>query len=189
LRSTTRGIPGIDRRRTGRRVAGPKQRAVGRISIRFAKPHDANRFETDGVVSGPLPPGESWSGRIAKWRVEQESGRRAVLVAEDGTGLVGMVQVIFQFPLGYTDPEVANGRDVAMIESLRTRSHAPLQVLEALMHDAQAVAKRHRMKTVTLCLPLENDRAIVQAKSWGFTEFRLMPEGDKILAFFRKPLT
>ncbi len=100
-----------------------------------------------------------------------------------------MVQVIFQFPLGYTDPEVANGRDVAMIESLRTRSHAPLQVLEALMHDAQAVAKRHRMKTVTLCLPLENDRAIVQAKSWGFTEFRLMPEGDKILAFFRKPLT
>lgn len=99
-----------------------------------------------------------------------------------------MVHVIFQFPPGYSDSEAANGRDIAMIESLRARNQAPPQVLDQLMHDAQLVAKRHRMRAVTLCLPLENDRAIVQAKSWGFTEFRLMPEGNTMLAFFRKPL-
>jgi len=27
-----------------------------------------------------------------------------------------------------------------------------------------------------------------QAKSWGFEEFRIMPEPDKMLAFFRKSL-
>jgi hypothetical protein len=161
---------------------------VNRISIRFAKPGDATRFVNDGVVSGPLPAGESWSGRIAKWRVEQEAGRRAILVAEDGSGLLGMVQVIFSFPPGYTDAEVANGGDIAMIESLRTRGNAPAQVMDKLVSDAQAVAKNHHVKTVTLCLPLENDRAILQAKSWGFTEFRLMPEAQKIHAFFRKSI-
>jgi hypothetical protein len=39
-----------------------------------------------------------------------------------------------------------------------------------------------------MCLPLENDRAILQAKSWGFAEFRLMPEAHTIRAFFRKSL-
>jgi hypothetical protein len=161
---------------------------VSRISIRFAKPYDAPRFEADRVVSGPLPGGESWTNRIAKWRVEQEAGRRAILVAEDASGLLGMVHVVFAFPPGYTDPEVANGHDIAMIESLRVRSKVPPQVVDHLMGDAQAVARRQHMKTVTLCLPLDNDRAILQAKSWGFEEFRLMPEDRKLHAFFRKSL-
>jgi len=99
-----------------------------------------------------------------------------------------MVQVVFAFPPGYTDPEVANGRDVAMIESLRTRLRVPSQVLDQLMGDAQTVAKRHHVKTVTLCLPLDNDRAILQARAWGFKEFRLMPEAQKLHAFFRKTI-
>ena len=161
---------------------------MSRITIRFAKPADAKRFVTDGVVSGPLPAGESWSERIAKWRIEQDAGRRAILVAEDASGLLGMVHLIFSFPPGYTDAEVANGHDIAMIESLRTRGNAPPQVMDQLISDAQLVAKRHRVKIVTLCLPLEHDRAILQAKSWGFTEFRLMPEAKKLVAFFRKSI-
>jgi hypothetical protein len=29
-------------------------------------------------------------------------------------------------------------------------------------------------------------RALTQVKSWGFEEFHIMPEGAKLLAFFRK---
>ncbi len=144
---------------------------------------------TDGVVSGSLPAGETWSERIAKWRSEQEAGRRAILVAEDATGLLGMVQIIFRFPPGYTDPEAANGADVAMIETLRMRNKVPVHVLNQLVNDAQVVAKNRRVSTLTLCLPLSDDRAIIQARAWGFTEFRLMPEPTKMLAFFRKSLT
>jgi len=162
--------------------------AVGRISIRFAKPRDAKRLERDGVVSGPPPAGESWSERIAKWQVEQAEGRRAILVAEDKTGLLGMVHVIFSFPPGYADPEVANGDDIAMIESLRTRASSPPELIDQLMSDAEEVAGRRNVTTLTLCLPLENDRAIMQAKAWGFSEFRLMPDAKKLVAFFRKSI-
>jgi len=162
---------------------------VSRISIRFARPNDALRFETDGVVSGLPPAGETWSTRIAKWRIEQEAGRRAILVAEDASGLLGMAHVVFAFPQGYADPEVANGRDIAMLESLRMRPTAPAAVLDQLVADAETVALRQRYTTLTLCLPLENDRAIIQAKAWGFTEFRLMPDSTtRLHAFFRKSL-
>jgi hypothetical protein len=165
-----------------------KQVGVSRISIRFAKPNDGLRFEAEGLVSGHLPAGESWPERIAKWRIEQDAGRRSILIAEDAGGLLGMVHLIFSFPPGYADAEAANGHDVAMIESLRARANAPAQVLDHLVADAQTVAKRHHVTTVTLCLPLENDRAIQQAKSWGFTEFRRMPDAHQILAFFRKSI-
>lgn len=161
---------------------------MSRISIRFAKPKDAQRLVTDGVLGGPPPAGETWATRVAKWRSEQDAGRRAMLVAEDASGLLGMVQIVFRFPPGYTDAEAANGHDTAMIESLRTRQNAPAQVLDQLVSDAQVVAKNHRVTMLTLCLPLDNDRAILQAKSWGFSEFRLMPEATKMLAFFRKSI-
>jgi hypothetical protein len=32
------------------------------------------------------------------------------------------------------------------------------------------------------------NRALNQAKSWGFEEFRIMPEPTKMLAFFRKSI-
>jgi hypothetical protein len=81
------------------------------------------RFVTDGIVSGPPPAGESWPERIEKGRIEQDAGRRTIRVADDSSGPLGMVHVIFRFPPGYTDPKAANGRDVAMIESLRTCEH------------------------------------------------------------------
>ncbi len=161
---------------------------MSRISIRFAKPKDAERLVTDGVVSGPLPAGEAWPDRIAKWAIEQDAGRRKILVAEDRGGLLGMVQIVFAFPPGYADPEAANGRDIAMIESLRARAKAPNAVLTQLLSDAEVVAKRHRVGILTLCLPLNSDQAILQAKSWGFSEFRLMPEPTKMIAFFRKAI-
>lgn len=56
------------------------------------------------------------------------------------------------------------------------------------MDDAQAIAKVRHVKTVTLCLPLDGDSSIVQAKSWRFTEFRLTPASNKMFAFFRNSI-
>jgi len=44
------------------------------------------------------------------------------------------------------------------------------------------------ISTLTFCLPMNNDRGINQVKSWGFKEFRIMPEPTKMLAFFRKSI-
>jgi hypothetical protein len=33
-----------------------------------------------------------------------------------------------------------------------------------------------------------DNRGIAQAKSWGFEEFRIMPEQGRMLAFFRKSI-
>ena len=33
---------------------------------------------------------------------------------------------------------------------------------------------------------MDNNRVLNQVKSWGFEEFRIMPEAEKMLAFFRK---
>ena len=42
------------------------------------------------------------------------------------------------------------------------------------------------VKTLTFLISMENSKGIAQVKSWGFEEFRIMPEGNKMLAFFRK---
>ena len=41
------------------------------------------------------------------------------------------------------------------------------------------------LKRVQL-LSRSSDRSIAQAKSWGFEEFRIMPDAGRMLAFFRK---
>ncbi|GAC1419455.1 MAG: hypothetical protein NVSMB64_28820 [Candidatus Velthaea sp.] len=161
---------------------------VSRIFIRFASPRDAERLVADGVVSGPAPAGETWVARIGKWLSEQQAGRRVILIAEDASGLLGTVQLIFKFPPGYTDPEAANGLDIAMIESLRTRPDTPPQVMTQLITDVQALAKKKNIRTITFCLPMNNNHGIIQAKAWGFVEFRIMPEPTKMLAFFRKSI-
>jgi hypothetical protein len=161
---------------------------VSRIIIRFAQPRDAERLVADGVLAGPPPPGDSWTGRVGRWLTEQQAGRRVILVAEHGSGLIATVQLVFQFPPGYNDPEAANGRDIAMIESLRARRDAPPAVHSQLIADAQALARKRGIQTITFCIPMQNERGIAQAKSWGFTEFRLMPEPTKMLAFFRKSI-
>jgi hypothetical protein len=159
---------------------------VSRVFIRYASPRDAGRLVAEGVVSGPTPTGEPWPQRVAKWLAEQQAGRRLILVAEDVTGLLGTVQLVFKFPTGYADPEAANGVDVAMIEALRTRPDAPPGVATQLVTDVQNIARKRAVKTITFLLPMGDNRAIAQAKSWGFQEFRIMPEQGRMLAFFRK---
>lgn len=161
---------------------------MSRVFIRYASPRDADRLVSDGVVGGPTPTGEPWSQRVGKWLAEQQAGRRLVLVAEDVSGLLGTVQLVFRFPIGYADPEAANGVDVAMIEALRTRPDAPPGVATQLVTDVQNIARKRAVKTLTFLLPMADNRGIAQAKSWGFEEFRIMPEQGRMLAFFRKSI-
>ena len=159
---------------------------VSRVFIRYASPRDADRLVADGVVGGNTPTGEPWVARVQKWLSEQQAGRRLVLVAEDASGLLGTVQLVFRFPQGYADPEAANGIDVAMVEALRTRVDSPPGVANQLITDVQNIARKRGVKTLTFLLQMGDNRGITQAKSWGFEEFRIMPEKDRMLAFFRK---
>ncbi|MHB1552172.1 MAG: hypothetical protein ACYCX6_13390 [Vulcanimicrobiaceae bacterium] len=159
-----------------------------KIFIRFAQASDITRFTADRLVTGPNPPRGTWTERIVKWLSEQSAGRRAVFVAEDHTGLLGTVQLVFAFPAGYADPEAANGLDVAMMEGLRVRADAPPEVGAQLLTEVQRLAKKRNVKTLTFCLPMNEHRALRQAKMWGFEEFRIMPEPTKMLAFFRKSI-
>jgi len=160
--------------------------AVSRIFIRYALPKDAERLIADRVVDGRSPSGEPWARRAQKWLAEQQAGRRLVLVAEDASGLLATVQLVFKFPEGYNDPEAANGIDVAMIEGLRVRDGSPHGVATQLITDVQGIARKRGIKTLTFLVNLADNRAVAQAKSWGFDEFRIMPEQGRMLAFFRK---
>ena len=120
------------------------------------------------------------------WLSEMKAGRRVILVAEDQSGLLGMAQLVFKLPTGYEDPEAANGMDVAMIESLRVRQGAPAEIGNELVSEVQKLAMKKNVKTLTFLISMTNSKGIAQVKSWGFEEFRIMPEQDKMLAFFRK---
>lgn len=109
-----------------------------------------------------------------------------MLLAEDGSGILGFVQIVFAFPQGYNDPEAANGRDIAMMESLRIKPGAPAEVGNELVQEVQLVARKKNVKTLTFCLPMSQNKALAQAKRWGFEEFRIMAEKTKMLCFFRK---
>ncbi len=159
--------------------------AARKIFLRFAQASDCERLAKDGVVSGNSGK-ETWNQRIVKWLTEQRAGRRVILVAEDQGGLLGMVQLVFKLPIGYDDPEAANGLDVAMMEGLRLSPNAPAEVGAELVGEVQRIATKRNVKTLTFLLSMDNTRAINQAKSWGFEEFRIMPEADKMFAFFRK---
>jgi len=161
-------------------VAGRK------IFIRFAQASDVERLIKDGVITGASPTRETWNQRIVKWLSEQRAGRRFILIAEDEGGLLGMVQLVMKLPLGYDDPEAANGMDIAMMEGLRARAGAPPEIGNELVAEVQRLAMKRNVKTLTFCLPMNNARAIYQARSWGFEEFRIMAEPTKMLAFFRK---
>ena len=159
-----------------------------KVYIRFGQPSDTIRLVSEGVLSGPTPKRETWQQRVTGWLAEQQAGRRVLLVAEDETGLLGMVQLVFAFPPGYHDPEAANGMDVAMMEGLRTRAGAPAEVGTQLVAEVQKVAGKRNVRTLTFLLPMNANRALRQAKEWGFEEFRIMPEPTKMLAFFRKSI-
>ncbi|MBV8150169.1 MAG: hypothetical protein JO101_09295 [Candidatus Eremiobacteraeota bacterium] len=137
-------------------------------------------------MSGPPPAGTTWEERGKLWLTEQQAGRRLVLIAEDGRGLAGTVQIVFRLPEGYNDPEAANGADVAMMEMLRMRAGVHPEVADRLVGQVQDIARKKNITTLTFVLPVDQQRGITQAKSWGFEEFRLMPEKRGMLAFFRK---
>jgi hypothetical protein len=164
-----------------------KQKGVpSKIFLRFAQQSDAQRLINEGIVGGPPPKRETWPQRIAKWLGEQQAGRRVILLAEDQRGLLGMVQLVFSFPPGYQDAEAANGMDVAMMELLRVRQGAPPEVGTHLVEEVQRIASKRNVKTLTFLLPMNDNRSLRQARQWGFEEFRIMPEPNKMLAFFRK---
>jgi hypothetical protein len=173
-------------RRRENDLPAPYSLCVSRVFIRYALARDAERLVADGVVNGPTPTGEPWPQRVQKWLTEQQAGRRLVLVAEDASGLLGTVQLVFRFPAGYADREAANGTDVAMVETLKTRAEAPPGVATQLITDVQNIARKRGIRTLTFLLHMGDNRGIAQAKSWGFEEFRIMPEPGRMLAFFRK---
>jgi hypothetical protein len=161
-------------------------RSVARIALRACATRDVQRLINDGVLAGPLPAGDSWPVRAGQWLDEMQAGRRLVMVAEFGGVLVGMGQLIFRFANGYLDAEAANGSDIAMIDSIRMRPEAPANLSTHIVAQLEKYAKKHRIRTVTFLVPMDNNRVLNQVKSWGFEEFRIMPEGAKLLAFFRK---
>lgn len=158
----------------------------GKIFIRYGAPADAARLISEGLVTGNPPPNETWEQRVGKWFAEQKAGRRFILLAEDATGILGFVQIVFAFPPGYKDPEAANGVDIAMMEGLRIKPGAPAEIGNELVHEVQNAARKRNVKTLTFCLPMNQNRALNQAKQWGFEEFRIMAEKTKMLCFFRK---
>lgn len=159
---------------------------AGKIFIRYGQPADAARLIASGILGKTPPPNETWEQRTEKWFSEQKAGRRFILIAEDASGILGFVQIVFSFPPGYNDPEAANGHDIAMMEGLRLRPGTPPQIGNELVHEVQVVARKRKIKTLTFCLPMNQNRALNQAKQWGFEEFRIMAEQKKMLCFFRK---
>jgi len=140
----------------------------------------------EGIVGGPLAPGQTWANRARLWLTEQQAGRRLILVAEDGKGILGTIQLVFKLPEGYNDPDAANGADIAMMELLRMRRGASALVAERLVEEVQNLARKRGVKTLTFCISLDQSAAVAQVKAWGFEEFRIMPEKRGMLGFFRK---
>jgi len=157
-----------------------------KIFLRFGQASDVDRLTREGVLTGAPSARETWGQRLTMCLAEQKAGRRAILIAEDESGILGMVQLVFKLPAGYDDPEAANGMDVAMMETLRLKPGAPNEVGGELVGEVQRLALKRSVKTLTFLISMNNTKGINQAKSWGFEEFRIMPEGDKMLAFFRK---
>lgn len=165
---------------------------MSRIVIRLAVPNDQRRFLASGLLGGTPPSGGTWEARLAGWFAEQTRAHRLILVADDGSNLLGCVHVLFKAPPTMNDPEVVNGKDVALMEHLRIRPKtlATLaeQVAEQLEHEAENVARKRGMTRLTYMIPSDATSLVNQARKWGFVEFRVMQDGGKPLVFLRKRL-
>ena len=140
---------------------------------------DVPRLISEGVLSG--------AEHVNDWIDEMSAGHRLVMVAEFGGKLVGLGQLIFRFADGYQDLEAANGSDIAMVDTIRTHpSGQPPNLATFIAVELEKYAKKQRIKTLTFLVPMDSNRVLNQVKSWGFKEFRIMPEGARLLAFFRK---
>jgi hypothetical protein len=143
------------------------------------------RLQSDGVLGGPLPAGETWDTRVGQWIAEMQAGRRLVMVAEYGPKLVGLGQLVFRFADGFQDLEAANGADIAMVETIRAGPE-PAGLANFIIGELERYARTRRIRTLTFLVPMENNKILAQVKGWGFEEFRIMPKGAQLLAFFRK---
>jgi hypothetical protein len=159
-----------------------------KIVIRFAVSSDAQRMIKEGIVGGPLPPGQTWADRTRLWMSEQRMGNRVIIVAEDRKGILGTVQLVFNLPEGYRDPEAANGSDIAMMELLGLRRGVGKAVVQRLVDEVHNAARKRGVKTLTFCVSMDQAAALAQVKSWGFEEFRIMPEKRGMLAFLKKSI-
>lgn len=166
---------------------------MANILIRFATLPDRGRIIADGLISGNPPPGTTWPQRVAAWFTEVQAGRRAIIVAEEKPRLIGCIHVVFKFPEGVNDPEVVDGKEIALIEHLRFNPKTPAKVTEQLAtqleREAESVARRRNVKKLTYMVPMESNTLVNQAKAWGYQEFRVMMDGGRTLAFFRKQLS
>jgi hypothetical protein len=158
---------------------------VARIALRACVTRDVPRLVADGILGGPSSAGDSWGPRVNQWLDEMQAGRRLVMVAEYGGAIVGLGQLVFKFADGYQDLEAANGTDIAMVETLRAKSEPP-NLANFIIHELETYAKKRRIKTLTFLVPMDNNKVLAQVKGWGFEEFRIMPKGAQLLAFFRK---
>lgn len=158
---------------------------MARLALRACVARDIQRLIVDGVIGGSLPTGETWNARIGQWLEEMQAGRRLVMVAEYDNTIVGLGQLIFKFAAGYQDLEAANGTDIAMIDSIRAKPE-PANLANFIIHELEVYAKKRRIKTLTFLVPMDNNKILAQVKAWGFEEFRIMPKGAQLLAFFRK---
>ncbi len=161
---------------------------MARVSLRACTPRDVPRLVKDGVLGGGLPPGETWDHYLAGPIAEMAAARRLVLVAEFDGKLVGMGQLVFRFAPGYEDLEAANGADIGMVEMVRALPNPP-NLANFIIGELERYARKHRIRTLTFLVPMDNNnKGLAQVKSWGFEEFRIMPKGAQLLAFYRKKI-
>lgn len=165
---------------------------MSRITIRLAVPQDQRRFISSGLLGGTPPSGGTWEARLAGWFAEQQRAHRLIIVADDGTNLLGCVHVLFKSPPTMNDPEVVNGKDVALMEHLRIRpkilASLAEQLIERLENEAESVARKRGMTRLTYMVPGDTTTLVSQARKWGFLEFRVMHDSGKPLVFLRKRL-
>lgn len=162
---------------------------MARIVIRLAVPTDGRRLIADSLITGNPPAGTTWEERIAQWFGEQQRGLRGILVADDGAHLLGCVHLVFKVA---GDPDIANGKDVALMEHLRVRPKTVVQVAEELsnqlVREAEALAQRRSIVALSYMVPGDNNALMAQARAWGYQQSRMMPDGGRWLMFMRKSL-
>lgn len=165
---------------------------MGRIVIRLAVPNEQRRFLSSGLLTGTPSSGGKWEDRLATWFAEQTRAHRLILVADDGSNFLGCVHVLFKPPPTMNDPEVVNGKDVALMEHLRIKPKilATLaeQVAEQLEREAENVARKRGMTRLTYMVPGDATSLLNQAHKWNFVDFRIMQDSGKQLVFMRKRL-
>lgn len=160
--------------------------------IRLAVPADQRRLIASGLLGAAPASGTTWEERLRAWFAEQQRAHRLILVADDGSTFLGWVHVVFKPPQGMNDPEVVNGKDVALMEHLRLRPKTPTKLSEEvanqLEREAENLARKRNMTRLTYMASGDAATLVKQARDWGFVEFRVMNDAGKNLVFMRKRL-